>query len=373
MTHEPSSSSSVDSHPNRRSSRVRVRALALTGILALGGGLLFRGWPPPAARAAPKGAPSSVQAITVDIVTVKAERHAFTVMGSGQLAPAEEVDIVSELPRRLVQIRAEEGASVKKGDVLFQVDGTELAARYRRLKVQRDQAHRVLHRREKLVADHRGEVTLSQHEMDVTRTDAAALTAQLQEVAAQLAKTKIRAPFDGVLGARHVSEGAWLTSDVVITTLYDTQHLKLDFELPERYAAHVAPGARFTYSVEGARGEGRVTVVEPAIERTSRSLRVRGRIEARDDLVAGSFASVAMSFAERDVLFVPTVAVEATPGGHSLWVVLDGQAQKRSVRIGERTPKGLEVVEGLKEGEQVITTNLLRLSPGAAVQATPPS
>lgn len=344
----------------------------MLALLALAVGLHLRGQAPTVAQAAPPDA-KAPSAIVVDVVTMKPQPHAFTVTATGQLAPAEEVDIVSELPRRLVTIRAEEGASVKRGDILYEVDARELAAQYRRLKVQRDLARRILDRREKVVAEHAGEVTLSQHEMDVTRTDAATFDAQLREVAAQLSKTHIRAPFDGVLGARHVSRGAWLTPEVVITTLYATQHLKVDFELAERYAARVSLGDAFTYSVEGLRGEGKVTVVEPAIERASRSLRVRGQIEARKGLVPGSFASVSLAFETRQVLFAPTVAVEAAPGGHSLWVVEDGRAEKRSVRIGERTPKGLEIVEGVKPGDQVIVTNLLRLSPGASVEARPTS
>src|SRR5690606_15096825 len=134
--------------------------------------------------------------ILVDVVEMKAEPHALAVTATGQLAPAEAVEIVSELSRRLVRIRVEEGAAVKKGAVLFEVDGSELAARHARLKVERDLAKRVLARRQA----NAGTGAVSPHEIDVAETEVLALEAEMREIATQLAKTRILAPFDGVLG-----------------------------------------------------------------------------------------------------------------------------------------------------------------------------
>src|SRR5690606_23513014 len=157
--------------------------------------------------------------------------------------------------RRLVRIHAEEGAAVKEGEVLYEVDGSDLAARHARLKVQRDLARRVLERREK----NSGSGAVSPHEIDVARTELAALEAEMREIAVQLGKTRIRAAFSGVLGTRRVSEGTWLTPDVVITTLYDTSRFKIDFTLPERYADQLTIGGRFAFEVSGHAGEGEIT------------------------------------------------------------------------------------------------------------------
>ena len=318
--------------------------------------------PSASARPAPSASPAAGP-LAVDVIAVKGEPHARDVIATGQLAPAEAVEIVSELSRRLVRIRADEGAQVKEGEVLFEVDAAELYARHARLKVQRDLAARVLDRR----AAHAGTGAVSPHELDVARTEVAAFEAEMKEIAVELHKTRIRAPFSGVLGKRLVSEGAWLTPNVVLTTLYDTSRYKIDFTLPERYASRLAVGAPFSFAVHGIRGEGSVAVIEPAVDPGSRSLRVRGVVEAREGLVAGSFATVTFPLASRDTIFVPTIAVEAAPEGHSVWVVEDDRAKRRAVEIGERTVERLEITRGLRAGDRVIVTNLLRLKPEAPV------
>lgn len=299
-----------------------------------------------------------------------AEPFAREVTATGQLAPIEEVVIVSELSRRLVKIHVEEGAEVEKGDVLYQVDGAELAAQHARLKVQRDMAARVLYRREEALKE--SKLAMSPHEMDVAQTNLATLDAELREVATELAKTRIRAPFSGVLGTRQVSEGAWLTPEVPITTLYDTRRFKIDFSLPERYAPQIAVGATFEFTLGGERAEGTIAVVEPAVDTSSRSIRVRGVIAAAPGMVAGRFVTVRLDVAARKAVLVPSIAVEPSVDGHRVWVVEEGKAQRRKVTIGERTVERLEITSGLEPGEQVITSNLLQLSPGAEVVVEAP-
>ncbi|MEZ4445183.1 MAG: efflux RND transporter periplasmic adaptor subunit [Polyangiaceae bacterium] len=305
--------------------------------------------------------------LAVATLVAKAEPHASVVTASGQLAPVEEVQVVSELSRRLVKIHAEEGSSVKAGDVLYEVDGSDLAARHASLRAQRDLAARTLARREKI----EDSLAVSPHELDVARTNLATLQADLREVSAQLAKTRIRAPFSGVLGTRNVSEGAWLTPQVVITTLYDTSRFKIDFTLAERYAADLTLGASFRFTVAGKTGEGQIAVIEPTVDSRSRSLRVRGVVDAQEGLVAGSFAAVELPLEKREALFVPSIAVQAAPDGHTVWVATDGKAELRPVTIGERTVERIEIVSGLNAGEQVIVSNLLRLAPGMPVVVQP--
>ena len=226
-------------------------------------------------------------------------------------------------------------------------------------------AARVLRRRKEALKE--SDLAMSPHEMDVAQTSLATLDAELREVATELGKTRIRAPFSGVLGTRHVSEGAWLTPEVAITTLYDTSRFKIDFTLPERYAPQVAVGTAFEFSLTDVRGEGTVAVIEPAVDTSSRSIRVRGIIDAAEGMVAGRFATVRLKLEPRQTAFVPSIAVESSIDGHSVWVVEDGKAQRREVAIGERTSERLEITSGLKPGELVVVTNLLRLSPGAVV------
>lgn len=355
--------------PARRRRRGWARWVAVA--LAIGGVAVALELRNPDAAAQAPAKPAAKPAagpLEVDAVTVKPEPHALSVGATGQLAPAEAVDVVSELSRRLVRIRVEEGAQVKKGDVLFEVDASELAARHARLKVARDLAQRVLARRR----DNQGTGAVSPHEIDVAQTEVAALEAEMREVATQLTKTRIRAPFDGVVGRRRVSEGAWLTPEVVIATLYDTSRYKIDFTLAERYASAVAVGGTFSFSASGGkRGAGTIAVIEPAVDPGSRSVRVRGVVEDGEGLVPGTFANVTLALAPRDALFVPTIAVDASVEGHSVYVIEDGRAQKRAVEIGERTAERIEITRGLNPGDVVAISNLLRLKPDAPVSVRP--
>lgn len=347
------------------------RWLALVGLVAVGVAAARCETP---ASAGPGPGPSPAAAarpLLVDVVVATKEPFAPTVTASGELLPAEQVDIVSELSQRLVKLHADEGAEVKEGDVLFEVDGSELVAQLGRLRAERALAVRDLARRE----PHADSGAITAREIDVSRTAVAVLDAQLREVHTQLDKTRLRAPFSGVLGIRRVSEGAWLTPSVVIVTLYDTHRFKIDFTLPERYAALVAPGTRFSFTVAGqpARYEATVAVVEPSVERGSRSLRVRGITPAAEGLVAGAFANVTLALEPREALLVPTIAVQASPSGHTVWVVDDGKAALRPVTIGERTPERMEIQSGLAPGDRVISSNLLRLRPGAAIEVRTPA
>lgn len=347
----------------RTTKRGWVRWLALA--LALGAGAVAIELSHPSAAAKPTPAEKGGAApLSVGVVETVPTPHALDVTATGDLAPAEAVEIVSELSRRLVRVRAEEGATVDKGDVLFEVDAADLHARHARLRIARDLAARILARREA----HSAGGAITAHELDVGRTEVAAVEAEMYEVAIQLQKTQIRAPFAGVLGTRNVSQGAWVTPDVVLTTLYDTSRFKLDFTLPERFASQLAVGATFQFSASGGKqGEGTIAVVEPSVDATSRSVRVRGIVAKGDGLVAGTFVTVTLKLAPRQALFVPTIAVEASPAGHAVWVVAEGRATRRVIEIGDRTPERMEVVKGLEKGEEVIVDNLLRLKEGAPV------
>ncbi len=363
----------IDKRPRKRRWARWAALVLLVGGVGLAAHLLESpaSAKPPAAKSGGGKGGDKAAPLLVDVVTLAAETHTVSVAATGELLPAEAVDVVSELSRRLVRVRAEEGARVAKGDVLFEVDASDLYARRARLVVARDLNKRILARRE--AHAHGGAITA--HELDVGRTEVAAVEAEIREVDVELDKTRIRAPFDGVLGTRNVSVGAWVTASYVLTTLYDTSRFKLDFTLSEHHAAHLVVGGTFTFATSsGQRGQGKIAVIEPSTDTGTRSLRVRGLIDAgaaTGTLVAGSFASVKLTLAPRQAIFAPSIAVEASPQGHSLWLLRDGKAERRSVTIGERTPERMEVTEGVAAGDAVIITNLLRLKDGVPVRTAP--
>jgi membrane fusion protein (multidrug efflux system) len=137
----------------------------------------------------------------------------------------------------------------------------------------------------------------------------------------------------------------------------------------------VAIGQHFQFSVtgRGERFEGEVIAIEPQIDAASRSLRVRGIAENTTGvLVPGAFASLEIPLEQKAAgILVPAQAVVPTPSGHGLYVLSEGRAQLREVQIGLRTQASVEIQTGLAPGDAVITSNLLRIRPGARIEATP--
>lgn len=317
--------------------------------------------------AATKGASSASKPVPADGYLVRPARIEEVVPANGTLAPFESVDIVAELPRRLVEIKAEEGTRVKKGDLLFKLDDRDLKAQWDQLKVKRHLAETTEIRLRDLLSTK----AISQQQYDEANNALEAVDAETKVLDVTIDKTEIKAPFDGMLGSRNVSLGAWIEPNRPLITLTALDPLKLNFTLPERYSTSIKPGQEFTFRVPGLADElrGKVDLIEPAIDAASRSLRVRGIVANSDGVLRpGSFVVITMTLANIDNgLMVPTQAVVPSLRGQSVYVVVDGKAQLREVELGVRTADNVQVLRGLSEGETVVITNLLRMRPGATV------
>ncbi len=316
--------------------------------------------------AAGKSSGGAAQPLEVEIVVVQPERLESNVPATGTLLPVESVEIVSELSRKLSRVLAREGQAVKKGDLLFELDAADLSAESARLAVQEALARKTAERQKMLVLDRVG----TEVDAEVARAKLEELVAARRALAVTLDKTRIRAPMSGVLGLRRVSEGAWVNSATVLISLQDTSSLKIDFRVPERYAAALEKGGSIRIEVEGdARSyEGKISAIEPTVEASSRSLLVRGVLEGREKLVPGAFAKVQIPVVVPDALLVPAIAVQASSEGRRVYLERDGVARSVNVELGLRGVESVHVVSGLAPGDRVIRTNLLRLTDGSAVR-----
>lgn len=317
-------------------------------------------------RPEPKSRSEAAAPLEVEIVVVRPEPLESTVPATGTLLPVESVEIVSELSRKLVRVHAREGQTVKKGELLFELDSADLVAENARLAVQEALARRTAERQRALVAERVG----TEADADVAGAKFDEIVAARRALAVTLDKTRIRAPMNGVLGLRRVSEGAWVSSATVLISLQDTSSLKIDFRVPERYAGSLAKDAAFRIEVDGVAGrfEGRVSAIEPIVESSSRSLLVRGVVEGGDGLVPGAFAKVELPMRLADALSVPAIAIQASADGRRVFVERDGFARAVNVELGLRGVERVQVLSGLEPGERVIRTNLLRVKEGSPVR-----
>lgn len=318
-----------------------------------------------AAEGAPRGR-GPTGPLKAELYTVRSAPFDQTVSTVGTLRANESVTLVSELARRLVKIHVKEGSEVAMGDLLFQLDDSDLTAELAELDARRQLATTNKTRVDELLPRN----AISRQEYDSSTAELAVLEAQRKTQEVMISKTQIRAPFAGKVGVRHVSEGAYVTPTTELVTLQDVSRIKVDFPLPEKFAQSVREGQKFTFTVAG-NGEtfhGVVTVVEPAINPATRSLQVRGLCDNPNGLHPGGFAEVTLALDGASTgLMVPSQAIVPSQRGHGVYVIADGKAELVPVDIGVRTADQVQILRGIKEGDRVATTNLLRMRPGVDV------
>lgn len=311
----------------------------------------------------PKSAP-----LVAETYVVKNVPFAQTLSTVGSLRANESVVLVSELSRRLVKIEVTEGSEVAAGALLFKLDDSDLVAELGEI----DARLQLAATNKTRVANLLPAKAISQQEFDSSAAAYDILKAQRNTQAVQISKTEIRAPFAGRVGVRQVSEGAFVTPATPLITLQDVSRIKVDFPLPERYSGEVKSGQKFTFTVAGSGEvfEGVVAVLEPAIDVATRSLLVRGLCSAPKGLLPGGFAEVTLTLdGLANGFMVPSQAIVPSPRGQGVYVIEGGKAKLQPVEIGIRTDDRVQVLRGLKEGDVVATTNLLRIRPGLAVIA----
>jgi membrane fusion protein, multidrug efflux system len=182
----------------------------------------------------------------------------------------------------------------------------------------------------------------------------------------------LRAPFDGVAGLRNVSVGAYLTPGTAICTFQDISSLKIDFSLPERYLGLIKTGQVVYFRVSGRaeRFEAKVAAIEPAVDVQTRSVTVRATVPNENTkLLPGSFAEVEIVLDEiPDAILIPSIALMPGLQQQTVFVHEGGQVVARKVQVGLRTSDAVQILEGLKPGDQLITSGILQLRPGMQVQ-----
>jgi membrane fusion protein, multidrug efflux system len=305
----------------------------------------------------------------VDVMTIQPRPFRETLSATGTLLARESVLLQAERAGIVRAILFEEGEAVRAGEELVLMDDSELVAQLARAEAQLEFASAVEARDRQLF---QSGLMLSEAEYERTRANLDVARAEKKLIEAQLAKTRIVAPFDGVAGLRQVSVGTYLTPGTTICTFQDLSSLRLDFSLSERYSDYLRSGQKVAFRIAGHREtfEAVIAAIEPGIEVATRSLRVRAVAPNEQmRLLPGSFAEVEVVLDEvHDAILIPPIAL--IPGLQRQTVLLhrDGRVEERRVQVGLRMADAVQVVEGLEPGEELITTGILQLRPGMAVQ-----
>lgn len=314
------------------------------------------------------GAGAKNMPVTVTGFLVRSGNIQNELFSSGSVIAHEEVALRPEVSGKLISVYFKEGGMVQKGALLAKINDADLQAQLRKLQAQasllRDREARL-----KGLLDIRG---VSQDEYEAGANQLKTIAADIDYTKAQIAKTELRAPFSGRIGLKQISVGNFVSTADVIATIQQTDELKLDFTVPEKYAGMVKAGDEVHFSVENREGDflAKVFAVESAIDRETRNVMVRAVYNnASGQLIPGSFAKVKLVMNNIEgALMVPTEAVIPELKGKKVFVVRAGKAMPVSVRTGLRNDAQIQIIEGLQAGDTVITTGIMSLKPETPVK-----
>jgi membrane fusion protein (multidrug efflux system) len=300
------------------------------------------------------------------VVTPQAFQNNYT--ASGSLLPNEAIEIHPEISGRVTAISFTEGSFVKKGQTLVQINDAEIRAQIQKLRAQKQLQVKLLERQKDLV----NIGGISKQDYETTQTNISSIDADIAFSEAQLRSTKIVAPFDGRIGIRSISLGAVISPTTLITILQQTQQLKMDFTVPDRYRDIVHNGKEVFFSISGSLDtlSGKISAIDPGADQTTRTIKVRAIVpNPNNKLSAGSFAHVVIPFeSNNNAILIPSQAVIPTTRDKQVAVVKNGKASMVTVQLGERTAGKVEITQGLQSGDTVITTGLMQVKPGMDVK-----
>ena len=325
--------------------------------------------PAPAQKiAGPAPGAKPARAAPVKAGIVATGRISEEVSAVGTLLANESVMIRPETEGRISAIHFAEGQLVKAGARLVSLDSSEVEAQLAAIKAELNLNRNRMRRAEELQAKN----FISAEALDVARENLNQSLAKQSEIQAKLDKMTIKAPFEGVAGLRQVSPGAYVKAGQDIARLEGIGTLKLDFRVPEIFLRKIRASQEAQVTVDAFPGEsfrGAIYAIEPAVDEQTRTVLLRARIPNPGvRLKPGMFARVMLVLDIREnALLVPEQALVPRGGDRFVFRVADGKAMLTKVEIGLRRPGIVEVVQGLKAGDQIVVDGQLRLQDGSAV------
>ncbi|WP_291995449.1 efflux RND transporter periplasmic adaptor subunit [Candidatus Accumulibacter sp. ACC003] len=346
--------------------------LAYTGFRAPGGPKIAAAPAAGAAKpgaAAPTGAPG-VFPLPVETARVEASEVAVDATAVGSLRSNESVVLRPEIAGRIASIHFKDGVAVGKGALLVALDAATQAAEVDQAQASLALAQANYQRTQDLFA----RKFISGQALDNTQAALKVQEAALALAQARFDKTRLRAPFSGVVGIRSVSVGDYVKEGQELVNLEDIATLKVDFRLPESYLARLRPGQALEVSSDALPGHVFAAVLEavnPLVEASGRAISLRASLaNGEGRLRPGMFVRVRLIFEHRNnVLLIPEQAVVPDSKTPYVYRVVDGQAKRAPIKTGLRRGAQVEVIEGLQVGDEIVTAGQLKLRDGAPVRA----
>ena len=315
---------------------------------------------------------------TVTSAVVKQSDWRPTLSAIGSVSPVQGATIGAEIPGTVAEINFQSGQPVKKGDLLLKLDASSEIAQLRSAQADEELAKADLERAQDLAT----RKVISKAEMDAAQSKYTQKKAMVDNMQAVIDKKEIHAPFDGVAGIRSVNPGQMVKAGDPLVALQTLDHVFVDFSLPQNDFAKISDGLPVrvtTDAVPGREFSGTLSAINPAVDQATRTVKLQATLDNRDHaLRAGMFAKVEVLLPEKNsILYIPATSVVYAPFGDSIYVIEKKHDEKTKqdelvlrqqfVRLGETRGDFVAVTEGLKAGQQVVSTGAFKLRNGMHV------
>ncbi len=355
---------------NKRMIQMLAIVLAIVGIL---GFVKYRQIS--AAMAGNKGFQMPPEAVTTAVAQV-AEWSA-TIDAVGSVAPSQGVMLSADLAGVVAKVNFRSGARVGAGQILVQLDARQERAQLASAEARRDLAKVNLDRAQALYDTK----AIAQSEFDLANATFKTAEAAVAEAEASIDRKTIRAPFAGTTGIRQVNVGQYVNSGDPIVALQALDAVYVDFTVPQQSLATIKVGAAVQATIEGSKSgvyQGRITAIDPVVNDATRNVSVQATFpNPNGQLKPGMFASVRTSVGKGEsTVALPASAINYAPYGNSVYIVEDMKGpdgkpykgvRQQFVKIGRSQGDQVAILDGVKVGQEVATSGVFKLRPGAAV------
>ena len=315
---------------------------------------------------------------TVTTVVVKTQTWQPVLSAVGSLKAVNGVTMSTDLAGIVSEIAFESGSAVKKGDLLVKLDTQQEEAQLRSAEVRLSFAKTDFERKSDLIT----KKAISESDLDTAQSQLKQMQASVEEMKALVARKRLTAPFDGLVGIRQISLGQFVNPGAAIVPLQSLDPIFVEFSVPQQNFSALAVGKKLQFAVNGlaeAKFEGEITAIDSLVDPNTRNILIQGTVKNADHkLRPGMFAEVEVLLPENaGVLAIPSSSISYAPYGDSVFVVRekngpDGQVMKiveqQTIQLGAKRGDQVSVISGLKDGDEVVSSGVFKLRPGAPVK-----
>lgn len=316
----------------------------------------------------PNGTASKPNPIKVKVVVAQKQNIATTIQAIGNVMADEEVELKAETQGKITQIYFTEGSQVAKGKLLIKIDDGSLQAQLNKTLITKKLKEQTEKRNKQLLE--KGGISAELY--DISLTELNATKADIELLQDQIKHTQITAPFNGKIGLKYVSVGSFVNTTLKIASIQKIDKVKIEFSIPERYVSQVKNGTNIQFMVDGIQNSfnANIYAIEPKIDLVNRNVLIRAVCNNADGkLLPGMFAKVSVTLDNKSGVFlIPTQSIIPILKGQKVFIVKGDSAVEQKVEVSGRNDINVEVINGLKTGDSVVTSGIIQMKQGVKVK-----